>query len=418
MAKVTAAENAGAGGAPPLPHLPPAGAAPARLPRRLRRILSLDDFEAAARRHLPRPLFGYIAGATEDNASLADNRAVFAEIRFLPRVLTDVSQRSQETTLFGVRYAAPFGIAPMGITALMGYRGDLALAQAAARAGIVNVMSGSSLIPLEEVAAAAPASWFQAYLPNESHQIAALVDRVAKAGFGTLVVTVDSAVVPNRENNVRTGFKTPLDPSLSLMWQGVTHPFWVVETFLRTLLVHGMPHFENNQAERGAPIVSRNVARDFSGRERLDWAEIARIRKQWQGRLVLKGILHPADAQLAREHGADGIVLSNHGGRQLDGAASPMRVLGRVKEVAGDMTVMIDSGFRRGTDVLKALALGADFVLVGRPLDYAQAIAGEAGVAHAIALMMAEIRADMGLLGINRLAELGPDLLLPARPLR
>ena len=388
------------------------GASAGPLPRRLRRILCLDDFENAARRYLPRPLFGYIAGATEPNATLRDNRAVFEGIHFLPRVLVDVSRRRQDTNLFGRRYAAPFGIAPMGITALMGYRADIALAATAARANIVNILSSSSLIPLEEVAARAPASWFQAYTPNESARIAALLDRVARAGFSTLVVTVDSSVVPNRENNVRAGFKTPLEPSLGLVWQGLTHPRWLVETCLRTLVMHGMPHFENNQAERGAPIISRTVARDFSGRERLDWEEIARIRKRWTGTLVLKGIVHPADARLARAHGVDGIIVSNHGGRQLDGTPSPLRVLSAVKAEAGDMTVMIDSGFRRGTDILKALALGADFVFVGRPFDYAAAIAGEAGIAHAIALLMAEIHADMALLGVNSPTELGPDRLL------
>jgi L-lactate dehydrogenase (cytochrome) len=385
------------------------GAPAAKPPRRLRSIFCLDDFEAAARRYLPKPLFGYVAGATENNVTLADNRAVFDEIRLVPRVLVDVSSRTQETMLFGRRYAAPFGIAPMGITALMGYRGDLVLARAAARANIVNVMSGSSLIRLEEVAATAPESWFQIYVPNESQRVAALVDRIAAAGFKTLVVTVDSSVVPNRENNVRAGFKTPLEPNLSLMWQGMTHPFWVFEVFLRTLLRHGMPYFENNQAERGAPIVSRTVARDFSGRERFDWAELDRIRARWHGPLVLKGILNPEDARRAREHGADGIIVSNHGGRQLDGVPSPLRVLPAVKAAAGDMSVMIDSGFRRGTDILKALALGADYVFIGRPFNYAAAVGGEAGVDHAIALMMAELKSDMGLIGINSLAEMGPE---------
>jgi L-lactate dehydrogenase (cytochrome) len=384
---------------------------PARPRRRLRRIFCLDDFETAARRFLPRPLFGYVAGATENNVTLTDNRAVFDEIGLMPRVLVDVSARTQETTLFGRRYAAPFGIAPMGIAALMGYRGDLALARAAARANIVNVMSGSSLIRLEEVVATAPESWFQIYVPNESPRVAALVDRIAAAGYETLVVTVDSSVVPNRENNVRAGFKTPLEPNLSLLWQGMTHPFWVFEVFLRTLIQHGIPCFENNQAEKGAPIISRTVARDFSGRERFDWAELDRVRERWRGTLVLKGILNPEDARRAREHGADGIIVSNHGGRQLDGVPSPMRVLAAVKAAAGDMPVMIDSGFRRGTDILKALALGADYVFIGRPFNYAAAIAGEAGVDHAIALMMAELRADMGLIGINRLSEMGPDFL-------
>ncbi len=385
---------------------------PGNTPRRLRRILSLDDFELAARKHLPRPIFGYIAGATETNLSLRDNRAVFEELLFVPRVLFNVSGRDQGTELFGHIYAAPFGIAPMGISALSGYRGDLAQAQAAAKANIPMIMSGTSLIRMEEVAQAAPGTWFQAYLPAESERIAALLERVAKAGFETLVITVDSAVVPSRENNVRAGFKTPLTPNPRLAWDGITHPAWTVNTFLKTIFRHGMPRFENDIADRGVPILSRTVARNFAGREHLDWEEMARIRRRWTGRLVLKGILHPDDAHIARQSGVDGIILSNHGGRQLDGAASPMRTLQAVRDVAGEMAVMIDSGFRRGTDILKAFALGAQFVFIGRPFNYAAAIAGEAGVSHAIALLATEIRASMGMLGIKKVTEVGPNRLL------
>jgi L-lactate dehydrogenase (cytochrome) len=381
------------------------------LPRRLRRVLSLDDLEAAARRHLPRPIFGYVSGAAETNQSLHDNRAAFQELGFLPRVLTDVSRRSQRTTLFGQDYAAPFGLAPMGISALVAYRGDLVLARAAARAGIPMIMSGSSLIRLEEVAQATPGSWFQAYLPGEPPRIAALVERVARAGFGTLVLTVDTAVLANRENNVRSGFSTPLRPSLRLVWDGISHPRWSIGTFARTLLQHGMPHFENSYAERGAPIVARNITRDFGMRDHLNWTHLAQIRRQWQGHLVVKGIMRGEDARIAREHGVDGIIVSNHGGRQLDGTVSPLRALPGVVAAAGDVPVMMDSGIRRGSDVLKAVALGATFVFVGRPFLYAAAIGGELGVLHAIGLLSTEINRDMGLLGINSLAELSPELL-------
>src|SRR5438105_8673077 len=169
-------------------------------PRRLRSLLSLDDFEPAAQRYLPRPVFAYVAGAAERNASFDDNRAAFDAIGFVPRVLVDVSKRSQKTQLFGREYAAPFGIAPMGIAALWAYRGDLVLARAAAQANIPMAMSGSSLIRMEEVVQAAPGSWFQAYLPGETPRIGALLERVERAGFGTLMVTVDVAVLPSREH--------------------------------------------------------------------------------------------------------------------------------------------------------------------------------------------------------------------------
>jgi L-lactate dehydrogenase (cytochrome) len=388
------------------------GIGEASLPRHLRRVLSLDDLETAARRHLPRPIFGYVSGAAETNQSLHDNRAAFQELGFLPRVLTDVSRRSQRTTLFGQDYAAPFGLAPMGISALVAYRGDLVLARAATRAGIPMIMSGSSLIRLEEVAQAAPGSWFQAYLPGEPPRIAALVERVARAGFGTLVLTVDTAVLANRENNVRSGFSTPLRPSLRLAWDGITHPRWSIGTFARTLLQHGMPHFENSYAERGAPIVARNITRDFGMRDHLNWTHLAQIRRQWQGHLVVKGIMHGEDARIAREHGVDGIIVSNHGGRQLDGTVSPLRALPGVVAAAGDVPVMMDSGIRRGSDVLKAVASGARFVFVGRSFLYAAAIGGELGVLHAIELLSTELNRDMGLLGINSLAEMRPELLV------
>ena len=374
----------------------------------LRRVLSLHDFEQAARKRLPRPIFGYIAGAAEDNASLRDNREVFDEYGFATRVLCNVAQRSQQVELFGERYASPFGIAPMGINALSTYRGDLVLARAARAAGIASVMSATSLIPLEAVAQDSPGTWFQAYLPGDRQRIDALLDRVERAGFRTLVVTVDIPVSANRENNVRTGFSTPLRPSLRLAWDGMVRPRWVLGTFARTLLRHGMPHFENSFAERGAPIVSANVLRDFSARDHLHWGHLESIRQRWKGPLVIKGILSVEDALQARGIGADGIVLSNHGGRQLDGAVSAMRVLEEVVAALGPgYPVLIDGGFRRGSDVLKAIALGARMVLVGRPFNFAAAAAGEAGVRHAIQLLQAEVDRNMAMLGVNGCAELG-----------
>jgi len=387
----------------------------ARVRGRLRRVLSLDDFETAARRHLPRPVFGYVAGAVETDWTLADNRAAFAEYGFLPRMLVDVSQRSARTTLFGCAYAAPFGIAPLGISALYAYRGDIVLATAAADANVPMIMSGSSLIRLEDVAATCPATWFQAYLPGDVPAIVALVERVARAGFRTLVITVDSQVAGNRENNIRAGFSTPLRPTLRLAFDGITHPRWLCGTFLRTLLRHGMPHFENNFATRGAPILSSSVLRDYSDRGHLHWEHWRLIRRMWSGTLVIKGILDKADARIARDAGADGIIVSNHGGRQLDGAVAGLRVLPGIVAACPDIPVMLDGGIRRGTDVLKALALGAKFVFVGRPFGYAAAIGGVPGVTHAIGLLAAEILRNMAMLGITDLAQLDAGWLMRVR---
>lgn len=382
--------------------------------KRLDKILSLDDFEAAAKRRLPRPLFGYIAGAAEDNRSLDANRAVFNDYHFLPRALVDVSRRSQHTVLFGKCYASPFGIAPVGISALSAYQGDLILAQAAHDANIPAIMSGSSLMPMEQIAEAAPGTWFQAYLPADQGRIDCLVDRISRAGFETLVITVDIPVWANRENNIRAGFTTPLRPSLRLAWDGLIRPRWLLGTFARTLMTTGMPHFENSFATRGAPILSSNAIRDTTGRDHLDWETIVRIRRKWSGPLVLKGILHPEDAERARGLGVDGIIVSNHGGRQLDGAAAALSVLPRILDAAGELPVMMDGGVRRGTDVLKALALGAKAVFAGRPFMYAAAAEGSAGIDHAIRLLRDEVDRNMAMLGINRLSELDGSFLLSA----
>ena len=383
-----------------------------RQPRELKSILCLDDFEAAAQRYLPRPIFGYIAGAAETNTSLDQNRLAFQDYDFVPNVLVDVSKRSSHVDLFGARYASPVGIAPFGISALSAYRGDIVLARAAQQANVPMIMSGSSLIRLEEVASEAKGTWFQAYVPGQTAQITPLIDRVRAAGFETLVITVDTPVAANRENNIRTGFSTPLRPTLRLAWDGVTHPSWLLGTFLRTLMKHGVPHFENNYATRGAPILSASVMRDFSDRGHFTWDHLAMIRQMWQGPLVVKGILNRHDARKACNLGADGIIVSNHGGRQLDGSVAPLRVLPGIVETCKDVPVMIDSGVRRGTDVLKCVALGARMAFVGRPFAYASAIAGEAGVHHAIKLLADEVSRDMGMLGVTSLDQVDTSFLV------
>lgn len=399
--------------APPvIPQTPTARPA---VPRRLRRVLCLDDFEALARRRLPRPVYGYMAGYAESGAAFDDNRAAFGDYAFLPQVMVDVSRRSTAVRLFGQDYAAPFGFAPLGLTALSTYRGDLVMARAAAQARLPMIMSGSSLIRLEEVAEAHPGAWFQAYLPGDRAAIVKLIDRVARTNFETMVVTVDTPVPPNTENTARSGFSAPLRPSLGLLWQGLTHPRWTFGAFLRTMAQHGMPHFENNYATRGAPILSPSVLRDFSERGHLNWDDLRAIRRQWRGRLIVKGILRADDARTARDAGADGIIVSNHGGRQLDGAIAPLRALPAIVQACPDIPVMLDGGVRRGTDILKAMALGAKMVFVGRPFGYAAAAAGPEGLQHAIGLLTREVSRDMAMLGITDLTQLDARRHLVAR---
>jgi L-lactate dehydrogenase (cytochrome) len=274
------------------------------------------------------------------------------------------------------------------------------------------IMSGSSLIPLEAVAQVSKTAWFQAYLPGQTSQIKELIARVGRAGFRTLVITVDTPVQANRENNIRTGFSTPLRPTIRLAWDGLSRPAWLFGTFLRTLVKHGMPHFENNYVTRGAPILSANVVRDFSDRGHFTWEHLKLIRSIWQGPLVIKGILNKADAATACRVGVDGIIVSNHGGRQLDGSVAPLRMLQQIVDVAGNTPVMLDSGVRRGSDVLKAIALGARMAFVGRPFGYAAAVAGKEGVAHGITLLKDEISRNMAMLGICGISEMTIDRLI------
>jgi L-lactate dehydrogenase (cytochrome) len=381
------------------------------MPGRLRRCFSLDDFEVLARRRLPRLIHGFVAGGAETEAAVRDNRAAFQDYAFVPNVLRNVAGRTQRTSLFGQDYAAPFGIAPMGAADLCGYRADIAMARAAASASLPMLVSAAGLTRLEDIKRECQAAWCQLYIPGDAARIAAMVDRAGAAGYDTLVVSADVPVPANRENNLRSGFRLPIVPTARVMADCAMHPGWLLGTLLRTLLTAGMPHFENMDAVRGPPIFSRNLVRNTERRDELAWEHIALIRKRWRGNLVIKGILARDDARISWETGADGIILSNHGGRQLDGAIAALRVLPEVVADDPDFPVMIDGGVRRGSDVLKALALGARFVFVGRPMLFAAAVAGEAGVSHAIALLKAEIDRNLALLGLKDIVQMKPGCL-------
>ena len=382
-------------------------------PSCLNDILCLEDFEAPARRFLPRPIFGYISGGVETNASLDGNRSAFSDFEFMPRVLVNTKARHMKTTLFGRTYDLPFGFPPMGATALAAYRGDDSLAKVAAELNTVMIQSGASLTPMEHVKKVGPTAWFQAYLPGEPDIIIPLVERAQATGFETLVLTVDVQMAANRENNVRAGYSSPLKPTLRLAWDCMMRPRWTFGTFARTVMTHGMPHLENMGFPR-IPILG-NMERPRMGRDGLNWEHVELMRKIWKGNLVLKGVLSRHDVRIARESGVNGIMVSNHGGRQLDGTISPFRALPGARAEAGNMTIMMDSGIRRGTDVLKAIAMGADFVFVGRPFLYAASIAGEAGVRHGAKLLREEISRNMAMLGVSTMAEMTQDFLVPRR---
>lgn len=380
-----------------------------------RDLLALDDFGRHARRRLPKMVYEYVAGAVETGSSMAASRTALDGLQLLPRMFRNVSGRDQSITLFGKRWTSPFGVAPIGGAAFIAYRGDLELARAARAEGVPMILSASSLIRLEDIHEANPDAWFQAYLAGDQPRIDRLTDRVADAGFETLVVTGDTPMLGNREHNERSGFSMPIRITPKVVWQCATAPRWTLGVLARTYIRHGAPHFENTDAERGPPMMSK-FKRNTANRDELSWKHIEAIRKRWTGNLVIKGIIAPEDAKIARECGADAVLMSNHGGRQLDAAVSPFELLAETIALKGDMKVMVDSGFRRGTDVLKAFALGADFVFLGRPFVYAAVIGGSETVRHAIGVLQSEIDRDLALTGVKRPADLTPEYLRRISP--
>ncbi|PKP72372.1 MAG: alpha-hydroxy-acid oxidizing enzyme [Alphaproteobacteria bacterium HGW-Alphaproteobacteria-5] len=380
----------------------------------LSKLLSLADVAEKARARLPSPIAGFVDGGTEDCVSLRSNRAAFERIMLLPRGLAGVEQRSLEIMLWGAPVALPFGIAPMGVMSICRRRCDIEVARAAHQSGIPFILSGLSNVPLEEVKKVNPDPWYQAYLPGDDTVIASLADRLEAAGIEKLVVTIDTCVAANRENNERAGFTLPFAFSPRLIWDGLTHPRWTTSVFLNTLLRDGIPRFTNVTADRHGYAITEMPQGGFrAGRDRLSWDHIRRLRERWPGQLVLKGVSHPADALLAVDHGIDGIILSNHGGRQLDGAIAPLDILPTIIGMTPPgYPVMIDGGFRRGTDILKAYALGAAFVFIGRPMLHGAAIAGTQEVARVIEILRTELDRDLALLGCRAMSDLSPDCLV------
>ncbi|MBU4612129.1 alpha-hydroxy-acid oxidizing protein [Achromobacter sp. GG226] len=385
---------------------------------RLDRCLSIPDLEREARRILPRCVEGYVCGGTEDGASLAASTAAFGQIGFLPRGLRVVEQRSSQVEVFGQRYALPVGFAPTGFAAIVMEECDLALARAAKDANIPFIISGASSVPLERLQAeTGNHCWYQAYLPGDTDRIGRLLARLQAAHIDVLVVTIDTCVGANRENLQRLAFTVPFKLSASVMLDGLLHPRWTFDVFLRTLRGSGVPRFANLYEEIGPPITQDPPNGFRGGRDRLSWEHIRWIRARWPGKLILKGVMHPEDARLAHAAGADGVIVSSHGGRQLDGCVAPLQALpGVVAAVPAGFPVMLDGGVRRGTDALKAIALGARMVFTGRPQLYGAAVGGAHGIRKVVDIFRNEIATDMALLGCATLAEITPDLVVPQAP--
>lgn len=379
-------------------------------------LLSVADFERAAQSVLPRAVFGYVNGGTEDCLTLEANRSAFRSVQFRPRGLVGVADRTQAVELWGRRYRHPFGIAPMGVTAMCRHRCEWDLAKAASDAEIPFVLSGLSTLAMETVRKADADFWYQGYLPGDKEVIEPLMRRLRANGVNVLVVTIDTPLGANRENNQRNGFTIPFKFSRGLLWDGIRHPRWSANVFARTLLSdREIPRFCNVVADvRGYRITEEPKGGLRGGRDRLDWSHLEWMREAWPGRIVLKGVAHPGDAQMAERMGLDGLIVSNHGGRQLDGAQGSLDALSDVvAAVASTFPVMIDGGFRRGTDILKAIALGARMVFMGRPFLYGASVAGQAGVTRIIDILGAEIDRNLGLLGCRDVTELGHDFIAP-----
>lgn len=374
------------------------------------KVQRLEDLEPIAKARLPWALWEFAHEGAENNLSRDGNRQAFEDIWLQPRVLRDVSQRSIRQELLGKSHAAPFGIAPMGASAMFGFEADLNFARAARAAEIPFCMSGSALVPMERVAEVNPDVWFQAYVAADRAMIEELVDRVRAAGISTLVITVDVPVPGNRRATYRQGFEYPMRPGVKIAVDGLCHPRWLTRTFLRSVRASGLPHIENYGKGRGIPIISARAPQRKHVRDALTWDDIKWLRDKWQGKLLLKGILAPEDARAAAVAGIDGIIVSNHGGRMLDSSIPPARALPAIAQEKGRMVVLLDSGVRRGVDVVKALALGADFVFAGRPFLYAAAVGEQEAIDHAITLLAAEIDRTLALIGSTDLGDLSDRL--------
>ncbi len=387
---------------------------------KLDQAINVEDLHRMAKRKLPKIIFDYIVGGVEDERGLARNEAAFHRHRLLPRYLVDVSKRDQSATVFGRTYSSPFGISPTGGVGLYRREGEVMLAEAAAAENIPYIMSGGSNASMEEAARVAPNNvWFQLYAAKDGNLSDALIGRARDAGVGALVLTVDVPVHPKRERNYRSGFgrvrnggvMEALQLKPSVLLEAMTHPAWVID-----YVKHGGAPGLGNWLPHAGPGASKAdsiaLGRSQTPAAAQTWRDLERYRRLFPRPLVVKGILNPADAIRAAEIGVDGIIVSNHGGRQLDQAPASLDALPAIKAAVGDkLTIMLDSGVRRGADILIARCLGAQFVFFGRPTLYGAIVGGVPGVKKVVDIFRNEIDLVMAQIGCPSLDQLGPDFL-------
>lgn len=373
--------------------------------RRVQEAVNIGDLRKLARRRLPKMIFDFIDGGAEDETTLRNNRRQFERWGLIPHHPVDVSKRSLEVEIFGTTYAAPIIISPTGLAALTRGHADLHLARGARRFGIPFTMSTAATATIESAAEAADGNlWFQLYILRDRELVVDMMKRAHQAGVRVLVVSLDCPIVGQRERDIRNAFTLPFRPNTHIAWNMLFHTKWLWD-----LIRHGMPSPVNlgPQNENGQALVARFQAQlDPS----VSWSDIAWVRAQWPGKLVIKGLISPADAVGAVEHGADGVVVSNQGGRQLDSAVPTLEALPLVLDAVGSRCVVFcDGGFRRGTDIIKALSLGAKAVFLGRATLYGAAAGAEAGVFKALTLLGEELDRAMALVGARTPAEIDRD---------
>jgi L-lactate dehydrogenase (cytochrome) len=385
--------------------------------RRLSRAADIDDLRRIARRRLPRGVFDYIDGAAEDEVTAARNREAFHEIEFRPRVLRDVGEVDTSTKLFGHVLPLPLVLAPTGFTRIADPQGELAVARAAARAGVPYTLSTLATRSIEEVAAVSDGSkWFQVYVWRDRALVEDMLARASESGFEAIVITVDTAVLGRRERDVRRGFSLPPKIGLGTLLDGAVHPAWTwafvrAEPIAFANVVGRRSKGGSNSVGDGSDPVSLADYINTQFDPSLSWRDIEWFRERWSGKVVLKGIQTVDDACLAADAGVDAIALSNHGGRQLDGAPPPIELVAPVADaVGGRVAIICDGGVRRGSDIVKALALGADACMIGRAYLYGLGAAGERGVDHVLEMLRQGVRRTMTLAGARTIADVGPEL--------
>lgn len=378
--------------------------------RRLRSAVTVEDLRRISKRRLPRGVFDYIDGGADDERSLAGNAAGFSRLEFRPNVLRDVSVLDTHVTLLGRSISMPLVLAPTGYTRLTHSQGELSVARAAARAGIPYSLSTMSTRNIEEVAAVSTGlKWFQVYTWKDRGLVAELVERAKVAGYDALWLTVDTAVLGNRERDVRRGFSIPPAIGPSTIIDGIVHPAWTLDFITHDPLVFAnVVHHSEHGAADAIPM-AQHVMKNFD--QKLSWSDVEWLQSIWDRPIVLKGIQTVEDAMRAVDLGVHGIGLSNHGGRQLDDAPAPIELVEPVAQaVQGRAAIICDGGIRRGSDIVKAIALGADACSIGRPYLYGMGAAGERGVDHVLDFFRAGLERTMALTGRRSIAEIDRDL--------